>query len=259
MAPPLRPPSADAFEAWVEALEKRHLTEITFAEARRALRALSGLYVHERSRLDAGAALEGRGKRAVFALFYGPLHFLLTRHVVRALRLSVPKRREIWDLGCGTGAAGAAWALEQRAGATLVGVDRHPWAVAEARWTYRTLGLRARARREELGRLRLPARAQVLAAFAVNELSSHERERLWDTLRSAFHRGGQILILEPIALRSLRWWNVWAERFEQYGGRADTWRVSSDVPELVRRLDRAAGLDHRELTCRSLWLPQPPG
>ncbi|HKQ60062.1 MAG TPA: hypothetical protein VJS92_02180, partial [Candidatus Polarisedimenticolaceae bacterium] len=38
------------------------------------------------------------------------------------------------------------------------------------------------------------------------------------------------------------------------GGRADEWRLPAELPEPLRKLDRAAGLDHRELTARSLWL-----
>jgi hypothetical protein len=38
------------------------------------------------------------------------------------------------------------------------------------------------------------------------------------------------------------------------GGRADEWRFRVPLPDVVARLDRAAGLDHRELTCRSLWI-----
>ena len=49
------------------------------------LRALSSTYVERRGRLGDGAALSGAGKRAAFALFYGPLHYLLIREIVRAL------------------------------------------------------------------------------------------------------------------------------------------------------------------------------
>ena len=77
--------SADPFAAWMDALEKRHLKDLTFPEVRRALQALSSLYVERRDRLGQGSALEGAGKRAAFALFYGPLHFLLVRAIVRAL------------------------------------------------------------------------------------------------------------------------------------------------------------------------------
>jgi hypothetical protein len=38
------------------------------------------------------------------------------------------------------------------------------------------------------------------------------------------------------------------------GGRADDWRVSPDLPDIVRRLARAAGLHPHPLTARSLWI-----
>ena len=85
----------------------------TFKEVRHGLQALSSLYVERRERMAGGAALDGAGKRAAFALYYGPMHFLLVREIVRALALRAPRR--ILDLGCGTGTAGAAWALEARA------------------------------------------------------------------------------------------------------------------------------------------------
>jgi len=40
------------------------------------------------------------------------------------------------------------------------------------------------------------------------------------------------------------------------GGRADEWRFRIELPAIVAKLDRAAKLDHRELTARSLWLSQ---
>jgi methylase of polypeptide subunit release factors len=43
--------------------------------------------------------------------YLGPLHFLTVREVVRALRAADPAPARVVDLGCGTGAAGAAWAL----------------------------------------------------------------------------------------------------------------------------------------------------
>ncbi|MBI3490996.1 MAG: hypothetical protein HY047_04275, partial [Acidobacteria bacterium] len=75
----------DDFDAWMAALEARHLAELTFSEVSRALRALSSTYVERRAKLEEGAALDGAGKRAAFALFYGPLHYRLLRHIVRAL------------------------------------------------------------------------------------------------------------------------------------------------------------------------------
>src|SRR6267143_3876351 len=77
--------SDDRFDVWLLRLEARHLADLTFSEVSRALRALSSTYVERRGRLVEGAALSGAGKRAAFALFYGPIHFLLVREIVRAL------------------------------------------------------------------------------------------------------------------------------------------------------------------------------
>src|SRR6266550_1163595 len=134
------------FDRWMEALEARHLADLTFPEVSRALRALSSAYVQRRSRLAAGAALDGAGKRAAFALFYGPLHYLLLRDIVGALPGATRRLPGFADLGCGTGAAGAAWASVCQPAAEGVGIDRHPWALAEAARTYREFGLAARTR-----------------------------------------------------------------------------------------------------------------
>src|SRR5207244_5333656 len=91
--------------------------------------------------------------RAAVALFYAPVHFLVTREIVRALRAGDASLTRIMDLGCGTGAAGVAWALEcGRDGdrPSIAGVDRNPWAVAEANWMYAQFRLRGRARLGEI-------------------------------------------------------------------------------------------------------------
>jgi hypothetical protein len=51
-----------------------------------------------------------------------------------------------------------------------------------------------------------------------------------------------------------RWWNRWRDTVEAAGGRADEWRLRPELPPIVAKLDRAAGLNHREITGRSLWL-----
>src|SRR6266705_5974217 len=99
-----------SFERWVDTLEKKHLADLTIKQVASALRALSSAYVERRGRLAAGAALDGAGKRAAFALFYGPLHYLLLRDIVGALPGATRPLPRFADLGCGTGAAGAAWA-----------------------------------------------------------------------------------------------------------------------------------------------------
>src|SRR4029453_19249220 len=104
--------NADIFAQWLRALEVRHLADLRVPEVTRALRALSSAYVERRDAIPRGAALEGAGKRGAFAPFYAPLHFRATELVVRELRAHIPAPNALIDLGCGTGAAGAAWALD---------------------------------------------------------------------------------------------------------------------------------------------------
>ena len=63
-----------------------------------------------------------------------------------------------------------------------------------------------------------------------------------------------MLVVEPIARRPVPFWTAWADAFCTAGGRDDTWRFPAGLPERMQLLDKAAGLDHRELTARSLWL-----
>jgi hypothetical protein len=243
--------------AWLLALEARHLAVLTPSEAARALRALSSCYVERRAKLVRGGALDTAGKRAAFALFYAPLHFLVTREVVRALDESAAIDRLV-DLGCGTGAAGAAWALHCAVGA-VHGVDRNPWAVAEANWTYRQLALTGHAVQSDLERTVLRGRegSAILAAYTVNELPDAAREALLPRLIEAHASGARILVIEPIARRLTTWWGGWEKVFAASGGRADEWRFAVPLPERQRQLGRAAGLDPRELTARTLSLRAP--
>ena len=66
-------------------------------------------------------------------------------------------------------------------------------------------------------------------------------------------RGVSVLVLEPIARAVAPWWQDLAARMRGIGGRADEWRFELALPLLVQRFDRAAGLDHREITVRSLY------
>lgn len=243
------------FLAWIEALETRHHADLTFAEISRSLRALSSTYVERRRRLLEGAALAGAGKRAAFALFYGPLHYLLIREIIRALPGAIAAASTLVDLGCGTGASGAAWATACAAQPQVVGMDRHPWALAEAARTYQAFHLRARVRRADVATAAWPkSPALMLAAFTVNELPDAAREALLPRLIERASSGDRVLVVEPLAGAVAPWWKVWRDAFGRSGGRADDWRVRVELPPIVAKLDRAAGLNHRELTGRSLWL-----
>ena len=245
--------SDDRFLRWTDALTARHLSVLTPTEVARALRALSSCYVERREKLAAGEALGSAGKRAAFALFYAPAHFLITAAVIRALNAREVAR--VVDLGCGTGAAGAAWAVEA-GNIAVTGFDRHPWAVAEASWTYKFFGLRGTARRLDVARMRLRAehRSGVVAAYTVNELAADARSAMLAQLLDVGRRGTRVLILEPISRRTVPWWGEWETAVQQAGGRSDEWRFPSALPSRQLDLARAAGLDPKDLTARSLYL-----
>jgi SAM-dependent methyltransferase len=177
------------------------------------------------------------------------------REVVSALGAAGPPLSRLVDLGCGTGAAGAAWALAA-GGAEVQGVERSGWAAVEARATYAALGLRGRAAAGDLFRERLPgAGSGVVLGWVVNELERPAREALLLRLLEASRRGARVLVVEPIAARPVPWWAAWAKEFSDAGGRDDLWRFPSELPPLLALLDKAAGLDHRVLKARSLYLP----
>jgi hypothetical protein len=245
----------DAFSLWFQALEERHVRTLSFQEVRRSVQALSSLYVERREAIGKGTALDGAGKRAAFACFFAPLHFLLIREIVRALGAGAVRPSTIIDLGCGSGVAGAAWALELEPRPRLLGIDKSPWALQEARWTYSFFGLRGSARSENLNPLRLPPNAAVIAAFALNELSEDVLDYLRDALLVAAGRGAPVLIVESISRRPTPWWADWLQRWRGDGGSEMEWRFRLPLPERLALLDKASGLNHSELTGRSLWLP----
>lgn len=240
-------------DAWLTALERRHFANLTQSEVTRALRALSSCYVERREKLAAGGALDGAGKRAAFALFYGPQHFVITREIVR--RLGVEATRVV-DLGCGTGSAGGAAAIEC-GGAWVEGFDLNSWAVAEANWTYPRLGLRGRATVANIRKVRIQPEAGtlILTAYAVNELPDEARGPLLAQLLDAHASGAALLVIEPIGRRVNLWWQDWAGAFLAAGGRAEEWRFHDLLPPRQRALAKGAGLDVQEQKARSLYLP----
>ena len=249
------------FADWLAALETRHLADLRVAEVTRALRALSAAYVERRRagphRPAVQGTLDSAGKRAAFALFYAPLHFLTTYLVVMKLGAESPPPSHILDLGCGTGAAGAAWAIATGAAATSVtGLDRHPWAVEEARRTYKDLGIDGRARQGDVSRIPdVRPGGAIVAGYVLNELPEAARRQVEDRLLAAAARGVKVLVIEPIARGVTPWWDTTAARFRSAGGRADEWRFQVDLPPMLTLFDKAAGLNHRELKARSLYCP----
>jgi hypothetical protein len=188
-------------------------------------------------------------------MYFGPLHFLLVREVVRALAARVPPGTSVVDLGCGTGVAGAAWASDADQPFKIIGMDRDPWVLNECKWTYREFGTQGVTRVADINAFRLPHHCGVIAAFTINELDAAVRQRFRKEFMTAARAGVPVLVIEPIARRLTPWWDEWARDWKEAGGREDEWRFSVDLPAKLALMDKAAGLDHRELTARSLWLP----
>ena len=89
--------STPHFSQWYDALEKRHLGNLTFQEVRRSVQALSKIYVQNRERLEDGAVLNGAGKRAAFALFYAPIHLLFLEQVIESLPIKASGIRNVLE------------------------------------------------------------------------------------------------------------------------------------------------------------------
>jgi len=252
----------EVLATWVQAAQLRYLADLRPAEVARALRALSSAYVERRHVVATGRTLDSAGKRAAFALYYAPLHFVATSRVVDGLGAATPGTpalSTVIDLGCGTGAAGAAWAIaagrRPAERPAVVGIDRHPWAAAEARWTYRALGLHGQSRAGDATQMpQARAGSAVVAAYLLNELAPDARTRLEDQLLDAAAHGARVLVLEPIARAVAPWWDSTAARFIAAGGRADEWKFDTDLPPQTALLGKAAGLNSREMKVRSLYV-----
>jgi SAM-dependent methyltransferase len=256
---PLKAVPGPGFLAWFDALYARHTADLRFPEIRKALQALSTVYVQRRDRLAQGHALGTAGKRAAFALFYTPLHALL----VQALAGALPTQRptELLDLGCGTGAAGLGWALHDRQEAgpgaaplRLRGIDVNAYAVQEARWNWHQLSLQEQVSKGDLGQLTVGRDQSVVLAYVLNELSAPLRAQWLGRLLEGPNAPAQVLIVEPIAGRVAPWFAEWEARFTAVGGRADAWQVEMQMPERLALLDKAAGLHHSTFRVRSLFL-----
>lgn len=248
---------------WLAALETRHRANLTPAEFLKAVRALSARYVERRAGLADRSPLDSAGKRAAFAAHYAPLHFLTTREVVRASgAASADSIDRIVDLGCGTGAASAAWALERSPTATITGLDESGWALTEAAWTWRTLGLHGTTRRGDLVeaadracRPREQGRTVLLFAWSVNELAPDSRDRLLRILSAPPAASCALLVIEPLARAVTPWWDAWAEALGPSGARADQWQFDVALPPALAQIDEAAGFRRDHLGARTLWRP----
>lgn len=251
-------------DEWLDHVVNRHASGYTRPEFLKAIRALSARYVEGRAALPDRSPLDSAGKRAAFAGYFAPLHFVVARAVLRQLS-SRCEPAHIIDLGAGTGAAGLAWATTRLSSpATLTGVDLNTWVLAEMRWNARALNVPCRTERSNLERpLQRVCREHghrpagdigIVCGWSLNELTSSVRETVCDGLIAAFERGASVLVFEPLARSAVPWWDDWQRRAESVGGRSDEWRLPLALPTNLADLDRAAGFRRDALTARSTLL-----
>jgi len=244
----------DAFNNWIDTMFDRWLGELTHKEIARALKALSIDYVQRRGRIR-GKALAGRGKQAALALYYGVRHFVIVQETLIALEVPEDVPKQIIDLGCGAGVAGAAWSLHCGGKPSVLGIELDPDIMREAEYTYKDLKLRGKLIRCHLSKYRWPKPPVcIIASCFVNELNERDRERLWHSLEKQTRDGSRVLILEPLAVRITPWWRDWVERVRLIGGRAEEWHFDVELPESVHLLGKSAGLRPDRLGARVLWI-----
>ena len=167
-------------------------------------------------------------------------------------RSTSSRRSGVWNGGIGRGLG-----ARSRRGPDF-GVRPSPVGGAGGRWTYRAFGAAGAGRDRQTSR-RLPLqsapRHRRARGLHGNELPPDGRAALLPRLLEAgSQHGARVLVVEPIARTAIPWWDEWAAAFTAVGGEAKEWRFAASLPERQLQLARAAGLDPRELTARSLWL-----
>ena len=142
-------PGDELFTRWLASLEARHLADFRSPRSR-------GRFGHCPPRMS-NAARNLRpappsippGKRAAFALFYGPLHLLTIGHIVRCARRQTRLRHPISSTLAAVQVSAAPRGRSARAASLESPASiATRWAVEESRRTYRELGLRGQARTE---------------------------------------------------------------------------------------------------------------
>ncbi len=246
------------FDAWLDDALTRHTHALEFREIRQGVRALSSLWLERRAGGElARRAIEGQGKRAALATYFAPLHLLTLHHALQQFGdetlLGV---RRIFDLGCGTGACGAAAGAALARPGSILGVDRSAWVLGEARRTWSQFGLRQRTRRAELPD-GIPEGSDgdaLVLGWVVNELEAHPRDELRERLRAALTRGARVVVAEPLARGVSPWWEAWGEALD---ARSETVRLRVERPAWIEKMDLASGLDHSTLGARVMFAGGP--
>lgn len=256
-------PASARADRFLELLEERHFRDLKFAEVTKGLRAVSAGYVERREEGGIEKSLHGRGKRAAFALYYGAMHFLVTRAVVRDLGLGFGAgagKPTILDLGCGTGVCSAAWAAENSVATKVIGADRSSFALHEARWTWQTLQLRAETFRSIRDVLDAVSRPDgIVLGWALNELDDTLREMIASRVSLWVARGSRLLVIEPVSKRVTPWWDSWAAHLPEGACVASERRVNVPLSPKLALLARSAGLLAGSSAVRVLATPHSTG
>ena len=244
-------------ETWLNERIRLAEEDLEFREIRKGVQAIHADYLGRLSGRELGKrALDGRGKRAAFATFYAAIHHATVQEwlVREPAFMRIPPKR-IVDLGCGTGAVGTA--VARSLGETspeLLGLDCSTWAVAETRSTYQLFGLQGQSRRATLpgGMPRTGAGDLIVAGWSINELKDDARNGLLGELERAIKRGAYLLIFEPISQKICPWWSGWTRTLAPYGGRDSFEKFNWERPEWIRKMDKAAKMNHHILSARIL-------
>lgn len=251
---------------WLESLPARHAAAMTRSEFLKAIRALSARYVERRGALPDRSPIDSAGKRAAFAAFYAPLHFVTAQRILAQIEAPAGIRT-IVDAGCGTGVAGAAWALACSPPPAIAGVDLNSWALDEARANWRALELSGRATRADFvshleqlaaqAQRATPTETGVICGWSLNELDVQNIDRARRAIDALAARGTRVLIIEPISRSLVPWWDDWVARTAVPGARTSEWRFADALPPFLAALNDEAGFTREELTARSLAFNWP--
>ena len=174
-------------EAWLRERTREAEQELSFREIRKGVQAVHADYLGRlRGRALGGRPLEGRAKRAAFATFFSAIHHATVRGWLAQEPLGpLSGAKRVIDLGCGTGAVGAAVACSIEPRPHVLGLDRSAWAVREAQASYRAFQLIGHAQRATLpgGLPRITRGDLVIAGWALNELKDDSLSAMLAALR----------------------------------------------------------------------------
>ncbi len=78
----------------------------------------------------------------------------------------------------------------------------------------------------------------------------------WITSGTGFGAAQAVLVVEPIARSVTGWWTEWTTALGDDGVRTDEWRFPATLPALLSDIASGAGLNPRELTARTIYVPR---